>query len=199
LAFGGEEKARRALEAQISAMADRIRYFLRKAHGLQAADLEDVAQEALLAAVEAVRREGFQLQATATLSTFVHAIAKHKALDFLKSRRVRRHESLGGQTGKIQIVVDLGAAIANDDFLENLAKMIERLPAMQARILYLIYDQGYSVADAADEMKIAATQLSTLKFAALAKLRQWCSEQGLLLAVAAAGLWWILWRVIHGL
>lgn len=195
----GEGKCRQALEEQISAMAGRIRYFLKKSFGLQSADVEDVTQETLLAAVAAVRSEGFQLEPNARLTTFVHAIAKHKALDFLKSRRVRRHRSLDDERGKIQIAIDLGPELVKADLLQRIATLIERLPEKQAFVLYLIYDQGYSVAAAASEMNITATQVSTLKFAALGKLRQWSSEEGLLLVVIAAFLWWTLWRMIHGL
>lgn len=192
-------KSRQTLENEISAMAKRIRYYLRKNYVLNDVEVEDITQDALVAAIEAVRRPEFRLDTNTRLTTFVHGIAKHKALDHFKAKRVRRHPSLDDEKKKVQIPIDPDPEIATKDFLERVKTLIDRLPKQQAQVLDLIFHQGYSVADTAKAMNLAATQVSTLKFAALAKLRQWCLDEGFLLSVVAMMVWGILWRVIHGL
>lgn len=199
MAEGGEGKEWRSLEEQISAMANRLRYFLKKSFALQAADIEDVTQEVLMAAIEAVRREGFQLESNASLSTFVHAIAKHKALDFLKSQRVRKHSPLETKNGGRPIPADdLEHAITDKDLLQKIRKLMKRLPEKESYMLELIYFRGYKVAAVAEEMNLDPTQVSVIKFAAMKKLCRWCEEEGLL-TVVAAFLWFTLWRVIYGM
>ena len=199
MAKTGEEKYGLALEAQIVAMRDRLRYFLKKSFGLSDIALDDLTQETLMAAVQAVRREDFQLEASTTLSTFVHAIAKHKALDFFKSRQVRQHPSIDDEKRALRVVPDPGPDLSRQDLVERVATIIDSLPEVEAQILYLIYFRGYSVSAVADELHLPATRVSTIKFAAMHKVRQRCEEEGLMPAAMAALVCWNFWRVVYGL
>jgi RNA polymerase sigma factor (sigma-70 family) len=194
----GDGNSRRAFDEQISAMAPAIRYFLRKKYELNDEQAKDLAHDVIVAAIEAVRKPDFELKPGVMLTTFVHSIAKHKALDFFKGQRHRRHKSIEGDEKIEKIPDNPPAAFAEIDILK-LQKMIRRLGEPQSRILYLIFYKGYKVADVAEEMNMPAAQISSLKFAALAKLREWCNEDGLFLAVTAALMLWNLWRMIHGL
>ena len=194
---GGAGNSEHAYEQPISAMAPAIRYFLRKKYDLNDEQTKDLAHDVIVAAIEAVRKPGFELMSGVKLTTFVHSIAKHKALDFFKGQRHRQHKSIEGDEKIEKIPDDPPAAYAEIDILK-IQKMVNRLGEPQSRILYLIFYKGYKVADVAEELNMPAAQISSLKFAALARLRQWCNEDGLFLAVAAVVLW-NLWRIIHGL
>jgi RNA polymerase sigma factor (sigma-70 family) len=199
LAETGEEKYGLALEAQIVAMKDRLRYFLKKTFRLSDIDLDDLTQDTLMAAVQAVRREDFHLETGTTLSTFVHAIAKHKALDFIKSRQVRQHPSIDDVKRPLPVARDPDPDLSVQDLIERVAAIIENLPEVEGHILYLIYFRGYSVSAVAEELHLPATRVSTIKFAAMHKVRQRCEKEGLMQAAMAVLVLWNFWRVIYGL
>jgi len=194
----GDGKSKHPFEEPISAMTPAIRYFLRKKYELNDEQAKDLAHDVIIAAIEAVRKPGFGLMSGVKLTTFVHSIAKHKALDYFKGQRHRRHKSIEGDEKIEKIPDDPPAAFAEIDILK-IQKMVDRLGEPQSRILYLIYYRGYKVSDVAEEMNMPAAQISSLKFVALAKLRQWCNENELFLAITAALMLWNLWRIIHGL
>lgn len=194
---GGAGNSGHAYEQQISAMVERICYFLRKNFGLDDEQAKDLAHDSVVAAIQRVREPKFALQDGVQLATFVHSIAKHKALDFLKGRPHRQHRSIDDEDIKSRIVVESEWELTEAD-IEKIKKLIDRLGEPQNRILYLIYYEGYKVADVAEQIKMAATQVSMHKFTALKQLREWCEEEGISLALLVVVLW-NLWRLIHGL
>jgi len=193
----GAGNNRQAWETQISEMASRIRYYLQKSFSLTKEQAEDITQDTLTAAIERVREPDFALKLDAQLTTFVHSIAKHKAIDYLKYKKIRNHPSLDDAKNKIHVVVDPELKLPEAD-KAKLKKLVESLPDPQGRILYLVYFEGHKVAEVAVIIGKDATQITALKFAALKKLREWCQEKGITLAVLALALW-NLWRLIHGL
>ncbi len=194
----GDGKGKHPFEEPISRMAPAIRYFLRKKYDLNDEQAKDLAHDVIIAAIEAVRKPGFELKPGVLLTTFVHSIAIHKALDYFKGQRHRRHKSIEGDKKIEKIQDDPPAEYAEIDIIK-IQKMVDRLGEPSSRILYMIFYKGYKVADVAEELNMPAAQISSLKFAALARLRQWCNEDGLFLAVTAAVVLWNLWRLIHGL
>lgn len=193
----GAANSRDTWEEQISRMAPAIHYFLRKRYSLSDDVAWDLTHDTIVAALEAVRKPGFELNAETQLATFVHGIAKHKAADYFKHQRVRRHPSLDDEKNKFSSLAEPEPGLPEMDS-GKLRVFIERLPQPQGHILYLMFFKGYKVREVSREMKIEATQVSTLKFTAIKQLRVWCEEEGLspaILLVAA----WNLWRLIHGL
>jgi RNA polymerase sigma factor (sigma-70 family) len=193
----GAANGRDAWEKEISAMAPPIHYYLLKNYPITEEQAEDLVQDTMRAAIEKVREPGFALKPGTQLTTFVHSIAKHKALDFLKGQRVRKHTPIDDEMIAMRLVVDSSKTMTEAD-VEKLRKLIDRLEEPKSRILYFIYFGGYKVAEVSAEMNMPPAQVSTLKFAALRQLREWCEEEGLSLAILmVAG--WNLWRLIHGL
>lgn len=197
--LSGDQKKQAAIEEQICAMAKVIGYFLHKNYSsLDGEQVKDLVHDVIIAAIEAVRRTEFQLHADTTLTTYVHSIARHKALDFLKYGKIRRHESLDHDVEKFLELQDDPKPDLADLDISKLAELVSRLGEPRDRILYLCYFEGYKVAEVAQELNMAPTQVSMHKFTALKQLRDWCEEEGITLAFMAVALW-NLWRIIHDL
>ena len=192
-------KNQQKIEEEIATLAAAIRCFLRHRFSVNEHDLQDLVQETLTAAIEAVRRPGFTLDPGTKLTTFVLGIARHKALDFKKAGWMRKRSPMDRLNGKVDDSTDPESEAVTAEFVQNVKMLIDRLPEQQARVVDLYYAQGYSVAEIAKALELKAQEVSTLKFAALAKLRQWGSKEGFLLAIAAVFSWWTFWRLIHGL
>jgi len=160
------------LEQQIGAMAPAIRYFLREAYGLNDELAKDLTQDVIVAAIEAVRKPGFELKSDVKLATFVHSIVRHKALDFLGARSRR---PIDVEDIKFRIVVESGSEPTEAN-IEKIKKWIDRLGEPQSQIIHLIYYQGLKVADVAKKLNIAARQVSMFKFMALRQLHEWSDE-----------------------
>lgn len=174
----GVGNSREDWERQLAAMADKIGYFLRKSFGISnLRDLEDLTQETLLGVLEAVRRDGFRLDPNTRFTTFVLAVAKNKARDFLRRESLRRHEPLDGHA------VESAAHQPHEtqemqDLINKLRRLMKYLPAEQAEVMYLMFAEGCSVAEVAEKLGLTAARVSNLKFQALEHLVRWCRKSG---------------------
>lgn len=119
-----------------------LRSFVRSRLGQRSEDVEDLVQELLLA----IHNQRHTYDCDQPLTAWVHAIARYKAIDYLRrrSRKESLHDSLDQDTD-IPVTSDIGAQEARYD----MAKLLRRLPDRQRLPILYVKIQGASVADAA--------------------------------------------------
>lgn len=124
----------------LGAMAGYLRGFLARKMGRNAADLEDLVQESLLAIH--LKRDTYDTSQPFTAWAF--AIARYKLIDWFRRNRIRRHEPIdeaadlfaGEDTEEIAVKHDLG-------------KLVSTLPEKQRTLLEDVKIAGLSNAEAA--------------------------------------------------
>lgn len=102
---------------------------------------------------------------------YVAAIAENRAIDLLRRRQRLPLSSLEEMPG---IPVEDGGA-------RDLAACIDRLPALQRQVIWLKYDQGYSLREIAKMLRIGYARAAKLDQRAKARLRELCMEEGIVL------------------
>lgn len=127
-------------------------------------DAEEVLQDAFLAFIEGIR--DFRRQSS--LKTFLFAIAKNKAIDKLRKKRLKRILF----SHLPERIVDSIAAVFLEEELnrDHLSQQIERvmavLPHDYATILRLKYKEDYKVARISSELKLSFKATESLLFRA---------------------------------
>jgi len=155
----------------IRALALRVRYFLRKKFpGLEPAVIDDLAQEVMQAAYEAVLQQRFAAKQGARFETFVLQIARHKAADYL--RRRRRREAVAPFDLIQEESVDVEHEMAQSDLLEKVRQAVELLGERHAQILRLHFYEELKVKEIAQQLGFSEQEVSNLKSYALRKVRE---------------------------
>jgi RNA polymerase sigma factor (sigma-70 family) len=156
----------------IGALARRVRYFLRKKFpDLEPAVIDDLAQEVMQAAYEAVLQQRFEAKQGARFETFVLQIARHKAADYWRQRR-RRREAVAPLDLIAEESVDVEHEMAQSDLLEKVRQAVERLGERHAQILRLHFYQDLKVKEIAQQLGLSEQEVSNLKSYALRKVRE---------------------------
>ena len=136
--LAGDADAHRQL---LAAAASRLRSYFGRRIGSDAADVEDLVQETLVAIHE--RRESFN--PALPFTAWLHAIAKYKLVDHYRRTGARHYVSiddideLGGDEG-------FDAALAAVD----IERMLAGLPEKHRRAIRLTRIEGYSVEEASE-------------------------------------------------
>ena len=124
-------------------LGNRLRAFYRRRLSGWPDDVEDLVQDTLLA----VHNQRHTYQTDQPVTAWVHAIARYKTVDLLRSRRVREalHDPLDDDAQALFGTADADAAEARRDLDRLLATLPDRqrLPIEQVRLL------GRSVAEVA--------------------------------------------------
>lgn len=100
---------------------------------------------------------------------YVAAIAENRAIDLLRRR----------QRLPLSSLEELPGIPAEDGGARDLAACIDRLPALQRQVIWLKYDQGYSLREIASMLRISRAWAAKLDQRAKAKLRALCIEEGI--------------------
>jgi RNA polymerase sigma-70 factor (ECF subfamily) len=129
-----------AYERLLEAAGGHLRSYYARRLGADSADLEDLVQETLIAIHQ--KRESYDRKLPFT--AWLHAIARYKLIDHLRSRGVRKQIALE-DIGEIAAANEFDACLAAAD-VENL---LAGLPAKQRQAIRLTHIEGRSVAEAA--------------------------------------------------
>lgn len=134
--LAGDAEAHRQL---LTAAAARLRNYFGRRIGSDAADLEDLVQETLIAIHK--RRESFN--PALPFTAWLHAIAKYKLVDHYRRTGARRHVAID----------DIAELTAANDFEPAMAavdieRMLARLPEKHRKAIRLTRIEGYSVEEA---------------------------------------------------
>ena len=133
-----------------------IRKFLQQQIFIQA-DIEDVTQEVLIA----IHHASHTYSADRPLLPWVYAIARFKALDYLRKHyRHKRHEAIDFDS-----IFEKFVAPVTDSYdqSETINKLLSILPEKSRRIVEMMKIEGYSATEVA---KILNMKVSTVKVTA---------------------------------
>ena len=125
-------------------------------------DLEEVLQDSYLAFFEALR----DFRGKSSLKTFLFAIAKRKAIDKLRKKKVKK--VLFSRLP--QRFVESMASILLDDEIDKrilaarIEKALSRLPNDYVKILRLKYWEDYKVAEISDKINMSLKRLKVCFF-----------------------------------
>ena len=147
-----DELARRCIAGDSSAWGELVRRNLDLVHravervlGAAPADVEDVLQTLFLKLMEADCRRLRSFQGRSKLSTWLVAVARREALDFLGKRG--RAVSLGPEP--MQRLADPGTAVDAAQEAKRVQSALDRLPPRDSLLLQLVCMDGASYEEAA--------------------------------------------------
>ncbi len=146
----GDEAAYR--EA-LTRMAARLRVYLRRRMQSTPDDVEDLVQETLLA----IHTQRATFDATLPVSSWMHAIARHKLVDLW--RRRGRRESLHDSLDDLDEGAHPVAAADEGPAQRDLMKLLSELPESQRTAIVLMKIEGLSVAEASAKTGVSASAL----------------------------------------
>lgn len=134
----GDTGAHRELLGDLATL---LRGFYRRRLGREAADLEDLVQETLIAVH--TRRASFHREAPFT--PWVYAMAQYKLVDYQRRSRYR-------VTSPLEVALDVSEADVSDAATagSDLERLMSELPAKQRDAIRFVKIQGLSVAEAAE-------------------------------------------------
>ncbi|WP_058049717.1 sigma-70 family RNA polymerase sigma factor [Janthinobacterium sp. Ant5-2-1] len=140
-----------AYRSFLQATSGHLRAFLRKRLQRWPDDVEDLVQECLLA----IHNQRLTYDAGVPLTSWIHAIARYKLIDWLRrhARREAQHLPYDEEDGAQELFssADAEAAEASRD----LAKLLATLPAQQRDAIVHTKLDGWSVRDTAAAMDIS--------------------------------------------
>jgi RNA polymerase sigma-70 factor, ECF subfamily len=164
----GTTEARRSLERVLGALRPKLHRYCARMTG-SVIDGEDVVQEALLKAFEALPATG----PIANLEGWLFRIAHNASLDFLR-RRVRRDAARSDED--VDMIAD-PAAIADDrDIAVASLRTFMRLPATQRSSVILMDVLGYSLVEIGLVTESTIPAVKAALHRGRARLRQLASE-----------------------
>lgn len=118
-------------------------YFLRRLGADQAAEVEDLVQETLLA----VHRRRMTYDPAQPFTAWAHAMARYKLIDFWRRRRVRRHVPLDDVAETLWVDAEPEGEIRAD-----LDRLLGGLPERQERLVRGVKIDGLSLAEAGERL-----------------------------------------------
>lgn len=127
-------------------------------------DAEEVLQDSFMSFLESLR----DFRGNSSLKTFLYAIAKRKAIDKLRRKKVKKilfsrlPENVVNSLNAIIIDSELDRVILS----RKIENIFERLPHDYATVLRLKYRDGYKVAEIAVKLKISFKSAESLIFRA---------------------------------
>ncbi|MDZ7290804.1 MAG: sigma-70 family RNA polymerase sigma factor [candidate division KSB1 bacterium] len=162
----------RQIDAEwIVSRQEAVRFYLWKKWNLNGADLDDVLQETMAAALQCCSK--YEGRNNAEPGTFLIGIAKNVAQSFF--RREHRHER---RRAPFEIAECIGIVFKDETEAEEVAKLlkekISKLPKIYVQVLDLIFYQEYREKEAAQKLGIPVNKLYSIKSDALKRLRKLC-------------------------
>jgi RNA polymerase sigma-70 factor (ECF subfamily) len=164
----------------------RVAWLTARGLGVGPEDCADVAQEALAGAAYAARS---YKTAAGSVGTWIRAIARNAAIDFLRrrsTRRADRHDSLdSAPDGVILTVGETLADGAPDPFAlleckergEIVRRCLDRLTPQQRAAVMMFHDQGWNHREIARAMGISVIQSQAYVSRGRARLKEFVEEE----------------------
>lgn len=131
---------RKAYEQLLASSAVRLRSYFGRRLGRDAADVEDLVQETLMA----IHQRRASYDPSLPFTAWLHAIAYYKLVDHYRRTGVRAHVPLD-EAEELIAADTLGPAIAAAD----VDRLLADLPPKQREAIQLTRIEGYSVSEAA--------------------------------------------------
>ena len=131
---------RKAYEQLLASSVVRLRSYFGRRIGRDAADVEDLVQETLMA----IHQRRASYDPALPFTAWLHAIAYYKLVDHYRRSGIRTHVPLD-EADELIAADTLGPAIAAAD----VEKLLADLPQKQREAIRLTRIAGYSVAEAA--------------------------------------------------
>lgn len=162
------ELAQRCVDGDHAAWGELVRRHLDLVHravgrvlGPVPADIEDVLQTLFVKLMEQDRRRLRSFQGRSKLSTWLVAIARREALDFLE-KRGRRGPSAAQPSERLLAdgTEDPGAAVDRAQHARRVQAALGRLPARDSLLLQLICVDGASYGEAARLLQVPLNSIS---------------------------------------
>jgi RNA polymerase sigma-70 factor (ECF subfamily) len=156
----GEENA---FDGVLTLYFDNLVFFLnRYVQDMQAA--EDLAMDSFLELLIHPTRYHFKT----SLKTYLFAIGRNKALNYLKKRkRIRRDEPYDAEAA----TPDLAEAFLDSEEKRELHRAIASLPDDMRTAVHLVYFEGFSYEETAKAMKVSKKQVDNLLYRAKNSLK----------------------------
>lgn len=173
--FMGDTNAGPPNREWIISRQDAVKHYLWKRWSLSGADLEDVLQDTMTAALQSF--SNYKGLNDAGPATYLIGIAKNVAHSFF--RRRNRHEHRRTAIEDIADIIDDGifrdeAEIA--EMTKLLKEKISKLPKNYVQVLELIFYQDYREREVALKLGIPVDKVYSLKSDALKRLRKLCKK-----------------------
>lgn len=162
-----------------------VRYLLGKVRNLQAA--EDIAQEAWIKVVNALRKGGYQVREDASFRTFLYRIAENCRIDAFRRDNFRLVEDVSvedcdeatdgaadSESGN-DLASDPVYALHQKRLLERFEKFLMSLSPEQREAAHLYY-MGYSREEIAEHTGVGAETVKTRIRFLMPKLEAWCEQ-----------------------
>lgn len=156
----GDEKS---LYSYYRYFSPKLLAFIKKKTG-KIEDAEEILQDTLLSSLDSLRDFTFK----SSLSTFLHAIAKHKIIDFYRKRRIKK--VLFSQAPQLEAL--LTTLLGPEEIFENrqkkaiFEKALRELRPIYRKILTLKYLDGKTVRQITSELQISFKSAESMLFRA---------------------------------
>ena len=168
---------KRARRGDLAAFHELLEHYRTKIYAValrfcrNAQDAEDVAQEAAIKIYRALGR----YRAEASFSTWVYAITRNAAMDFLRRRKKTQEAEYSLPLWEFSLVIpeaDASDEIASREELRALYALIEALPPAQREVLILRDVDGYAYEEIAEILQISLGTVKSRIARARAAVRQ---------------------------
>lgn len=128
---------------------------------------EEMASEALLKLWQN-RKDMYNLSA---LQNFLFTVVKNLAINYLKSQKTRKKRELNYVLLQNEPVKIAENAIIATEVLREVWQKIDCLPPERRKVMRLLFDEGFSAREVADQLGISVKTVSSQKRKGIVKLR----------------------------
>ncbi|MDZ7269224.1 MAG: sigma-70 family RNA polymerase sigma factor [candidate division KSB1 bacterium] len=148
-----------------------VKYYLMKNWHLDDADLEEVVQETMLAALQSC--QNYRGLNNAKPGTFLLGIANHVAQTHFRKKGIQRRRN-----APLELAESIGVIFRDEaeasDLARRLRDKISRLKDNYVQVLKLVFYKGLKEGEVAEIMGLPADKVYSLKSDALKRLRKLC-------------------------
>lgn len=143
--------------------APRLFFFIKR-QTLSTEDAEEILQDVLLSSIDSLRDFTFK----SSLSTFLHAIAKHKIIDYYRRRKIKKvlFSQLPQLEQFLTTVLGPEELFEEDQLRTKIDKVLKKLKPKYRRILILKYLEGFSVLEITKKLEISFKSAESMLFRA---------------------------------
>ncbi len=145
-----------AEQALLLFFEERIDRLVRAKAGANAEDVQDLKQEIRIAIIQSLRAGRFNADA-GRLGSYIHSLAKHKIIDYLKSPKRRRPLELDVE---IPDASDLHDEMEKRESIAALRRQLEKLPHKYKEALYHRYFLDRSISEISETINLPPRRVS---------------------------------------
>ncbi len=136
---------------------------------------KDIFQDAFLALWKNVKQDKFVPQNESSINGYLYTIAKHKWMDYLRSKDYKKTVVSSALTDTAALDDDLNKTTddnINDERLQNVMHAFKGLGAPCKDLLMKFYFEKKSMKDIAEELQLDAASTRNKKYRCMQKLRE---------------------------